>query len=86
MKYDRPMMFYQPGDKNSWDRIRLVYPDGTMEWYSLINVDLFNYHPIFTIPCYLINKDIKSAKNSIKLMHKYDRKRCFPRAEFLGYL
>lgn len=91
-KTGRVSMWYQNGKPRSLidgPRIRLIYPDGKIEWANLsIFVGRDNNYQLFTCaPCYLPEwKSRVTKKEAENIMHKWDKKMRFKRAEFLGWL
>lgn len=94
----RPAMFYQDGDIRGNEismnapRIRIVYPDGLVEWCNLYQHEEIWHPPVQmfnNIPCYIYSRGLKKAKNfkaAIKLINTYDIECGFKPMEFLGEL
>jgi hypothetical protein len=98
LNYNRPMMFYQDAcglisSYNNASRVRIVYPDGKVEWASLAfsgeAFTIFDYGYTFGKyrPCYLEHRNrFKNAKEAIEFIHEFDKKEGYQPMEFLGYL
>lgn len=85
LNYNKPMLFYQDakGEIENYSdscspRIRLVYPDGKIEWCSLdiehFENSVFKYGLALTFsikPCY--GDQFKNSKSAIKIINEYDK-------------
>lgn len=87
----RPAMFYQDGDGISdgiifGPRIRIVYPNGKIEWCSLSRTLPLTYM-FEREPCYLeVLNRANNFEDALKIIAKFDEGENFPPMEFLGEL
>lgn len=92
----RPSMWYQDGagdlySINYGPRIRIIYPNGKIEWATLYKTYYGYSHSFNSTPCYINNHYYcdhipKNQTEAIALMNQYDERMYFHKAEFLGWL
>lgn len=91
----RPSMWYQDGNEKALNRfiygprVRIVYPNGVVEWASLDKNIRDTDYLFNTKACYIAWLKAILPKNqaeAIKIMNRFDKQSCFPEAEFLGWL
>ena len=97
----RPTMWYQRAEGKQYDilnadRIRIIFPNGKIEWCSLseftaerLKVLDQPIHFFSTTPCYLRYYGVEKPTNhqeALTVMRRFDRQEGYPRAQFLGEL
>jgi hypothetical protein len=74
-----PALYYQESHLSSFDRIRIIYPNGTTE----LRDSLSHYYPnIIETPCWHVKGG--TFEQQIKAMHEFDLAEGNPPAIFLG--
>ncbi len=89
-----PCMYYQPGMRaDAWalsgPRIRIIYPNGKVEWACCNKLKDSSFHPMMkhtfsSRACYMDNIKAHSGERTLALMRQFDRQNSFPPAEYLG--
>lgn len=92
----RPAIFYQDGNGLSdgiinGPRIRIVYPDGNVEWCSLSSNSMYLGIQRYTfdrVPCYLqeLVRPPKTFFGALELINESDKEEGFPEMIFIGEL
>lgn len=97
LKFKRPQMWYQPADEgdkllgpiNMAERLRIIYPNGTVEVLHLIDnpTDYPNHFATWKDACYAEFGDERiSGYRSYLNMKKFDKDKSLQPAIFMGYL
>lgn len=82
-----PALFLQETDDKYTERLRIIYPDGSAEWFVFGSLSIrrdARYFADKTKPCWLFGSSKTDFKSSIQKMYEYDHKCGFEPAIYLG--